>query len=388
MVDPANNNDGIHGLVPRDRMAEPARRLRDTYAITPGIPLIKTEFGYYCLERWKEQGMPTDVPMSTLFDYEPVGSHGLGQLGWCEAAFIPAWETKVLEDRGDYELVQDYAGRHVLYFNGRRNGFMPEYVDHPVKDRRTWEEDVKWRLDPTTSARFESLNERMERAQNAARHGYMISQGVIGGYMYLRSLIGPGELPYAWYDMPDVVHDCMKTWFELADAVIARHQEYVTIDELFLAEDICYNHGLLVSPEMMSEFFFPYYQQLIANLKSRQIDRSRHLYVHIDTDGNCYPAIPVYMEHIGMDVMSPMEVAAGCDVVDIGRKYPNLVIKGGIDKRVLAKAPADIDQMLESILPAMRARGGYVPTCDHGVPEEVTLENYRYYRRRAVELGG
>jgi hypothetical protein len=35
----------------------------------------------------------------------------------------------------------------------------------------------------------------------------------------------------------------------------------------------------------------------------------------------------------------------------------------------------------------MRARGGYIPTCDHGVPEEVTLEDYRYYRRRCVELG-
>ena len=23
---------------------------------------------------------------------------------------------------------------------------MPEYVDHPVKDQKTWEENVKWRL--------------------------------------------------------------------------------------------------------------------------------------------------------------------------------------------------------------------------------------------------
>jgi len=388
MSEAATKMDGIHGLLPRDQMAEPARRLRDTYAITPGLPLIRTEFGYYCIDRWREQGLPQDASFAKEFEYEPIGSHGLGQLGWCEAAFSPAWETKVLEDRGDYELVQDYAGRHVLYFRGRRNGFMPEYVDHPVKDRRTWEEDVAWRLDPTTSSRFENLPERMERAQAAARQGYMISQGLVGGYMYLRSLIGPEALPYAWYDMPDVVHSCMQAWFDLADTVIARHQEYVTIDEIFLAEDICYNHGLLVSPQMMGEFFFPYYQQLIANLRSRQIDKSRHLYVHIDTDGNCYPAIPVYMANIDMDVMSPMEVASDCDVVDIGRRYPHLVIKGGIDKRVLAKTTGDIDRMLEYILPAMRARGGYIPTCDHGVPEEVSLDNYRYYRKRAIELGG
>lgn len=31
---------------------------------------------------------------------------------------------------------------------------------------------------------------------------------------------------------------------------------------------------------------------------------------------------------------------------------------------------------------------GVIPTCDHGVPEEVTYENYLHYRKRCVELGG
>jgi len=86
--------------------------------------------------------------------------------------------------------------------------------------------------------------------------------------------------------------------------------------------------------------------------------------------------------------MDPFEVAAGCDVVAIGEKYPSLVVMGGIDKRVLARGPAAIDKMVERILPAMRARGGYIPTCDHGVPEEVSLADYRHYRKRCVELGG
>lgn len=380
--------DGVHALPPREKMCESARKLRDTYAITPGIPLFKREFGFFSLERWKEQGMPEDVPLEQLFDYDPPGNYGLGQLGWCEAAFLPPFETKILEDRGDYELVQDYAGRHVLYFKGRRNGFMPEYVDHPVKDMKTWEENVKWRLDPKTPERYSDLPARMKIAVSQAARGIMIQQNLIGGYMYLRSLIGPANLPYAFYDMPDVIHDCMKTWFELADTVIARHQEYVTLDEVFLAEDICYNHGILISPDMMREFLIPYYQQLITNIKSRQIDRSRHLYVQIDTDGFANPVIPIYKKEIGMDVMSPFEVAAGCDVVEIGRQYPDLAIFGGIDKRVLAKSKRDIDEHLEYIIPAMRKRGGYIPTCDHGVPEEVPYENYLYYRKRCVELGG
>ena len=379
--------NGIHAPVPRDRMVPPARKLRDTYAITPGAPLFKREFGYYCLERWYEQGLPRDADLAQEFDYDPSGDFGLRGLGWCEAAFVPAFEECVIEDRGEHEVVQDAAGRHLLCFKGRRSGFMPEYLDHPVKDMRTWEKHVKWRLDPATPERYADLDERMAAAAQAAGEGKMIVQHVVGGYMYLRSLIGPESLLYMVYDDPALIHDCMRTWLKLALEVTRRHQEYLTFDEIFFGEDICYNHGLLISPGMMQEFIIPYYRELISAVKEQQIDRSRHLFVHVDTDGYCVPALEVYREAIGMDVMSPFEVAAGCDVVTIGRQYPELVMKGGIDKRVLAKGRAAIDAHLEHIVPAMRARGGYIPMCDHGVPEEVTLENYRYYRRRCAEMG-
>ncbi|MDP2989630.1 MAG: uroporphyrinogen decarboxylase family protein, partial [Kiritimatiellota bacterium] len=359
------------------------------YAITPGAPFLKQEFGFlYSLERWAREGMSADVPREKLFDFDDCGRFSIGNLGWCEAAFQPSFEDKILEDRGEYEVVQDTAGRHVLCFKGRRSGFMPEYLDHPVKDRKTWENNVKWRLDPETPQRFKDLDEYLGKAQVAASQGLMITQLVVGAYMYLRSLMGPEQVLYAFYDMPDVIHDCMRSWLKLADAVIARHQQVVTLDEIFFGEDICYNHGSLISPDLMKEFLFPYYQQLVQNTRARQLDRTRHLYVHIDTDGHAEPVIPLYQEAIGMDVMSPFEVASGCDVVKIGQKYPHLVMTGGIDKRIIAQGPPAIDRHLEAILPAMRRRGGYYPTCDHAVPEEVSYQNYLYYRKRCVELGG
>ena len=378
--------DGIHQMVPREKMAPGARKLRDAYARVPGAPLYQREFGYYCLDRWAEQGMPTDVPRERLFGFDPPGKATLGHLGWCEAAFCPPFEVKVLEDRGDHEVVQDVAGRKVLCFKGRRSGFMPEYLDHPVKDWKTWEQDVCWRLDPAAPDRFGDFDAQMVKVRELAGQGMIITQGLIGGYMYLRSLVGPEGILYMVYDEPKLVHACMQAWFDLADAVIARHQQHLTIDEIFFAEDICYNHGSLISPAMMREFLLPYYQQLITNLKSRQIDSSRHLYVQIDTDGFADPVIPLYKEAIGMDVMSPFEVAAGCDVVRAGREYPDLVILGGIDKRILARGKDAIDRMVDAILPTMRKRGGYVPTCDHGVPEEVPYQDYLHYRKRCLEF--
>ena len=96
--------------------------------------------------------------------------------------------------------------------------------------------------------------------------------------------------------------------------------------------------------------------------------------------------IPIYMD-MGMNIMSPFEAAAGSDIVEMAREFPDLVMTGGIDKRVIAAGKEEIDRYLERVLGPMRSRGGYIPTCDHGVPEDVSYENYLYYRKRAVELG-
>ena len=373
-------------MVPRERMDKAAAKLRDFYALKPGAPIYQKEFGFYCLDRWKQEGhISADTDLKRLFQYDEPASMSLGDLGWCEAAFSPVFEEKLIEDRGEHEVIQDYAGRHVLFFKGRRNGFMPEYLDHPVKDMETWEEICKWRLNPKDEARMQGMDAKMAEAVKAAASGKVIIQNVIGGYMYLRSLIGPVELLYKFYDEPELIHACMQAWLELADTVTAVHQEYVTLDEFFIGEDICYNHGPLISPDMIKEFIFPYYQQLLTNIKSRQIHKSRHLFFQLDTDGFSDPVIPFYRS-LGMDYLSPFEVASNCDVVRTGREYPDLLISGGFDKRIMAEGKDAIDREIERIMPAMRKRGGYIPTCDHGVPEEVSFENYVHFRKRMLEF--
>ena len=377
MVDSKNWSSGV-------------RKMRDFYAIKPNAGIHQQEFGFYAMDRWKSEGHiaenVTQAELDELFGFDQPGLFSLGGLGWCEGGFVPTFEEHWIRDEGDsYEIVQDFAGRHVKYFKGRRQGFMPEYVDHPVKDMKTWEELCKWRLDPKTPERQPRIANTVAKARQAELEGKVICQNLVGGYMYLRSLMGPLDLMYLLYDDPDLIHDCMKTWFNLADAVIAQHQEHVTLDDIYIGEDICYNHGLLISKDMVREFLFPYYQQLLANAKKRQLDPTRKIYFHLDTDGFSDEALPLYQE-IGMNYLSPFEVASGCDVVRTGRDYPELLISGGFDKRIMAAGKEAIDREIERIMPVMYRRGGYIPTCDHGVPEEVSFENYMYYRKRMLEF--
>jgi uroporphyrinogen-III decarboxylase len=213
--------------------------------------------------------------------------------------------------------------------------------------------------------------------------GQWIWQQGVGGYMYLRSLVGPEEVCFLFVDNPGLIHKMMQRWLDLADALTAKVQAFgIEYDELFFGEDICYNHGLLISPDMVREFIFPYYRQLLANMRRRQ---KRKIYFYIDTDGNCDEAIDLYLE-AGMDALSPFEVAAGNDVVAIAKKYPNLIMQGGIDKRVLAEGKDAIEDYLTRVIPFMVKRGGFIPTCDHGVPDNVSYENYMYFRKRMMEL--
>lgn len=369
------------------KMNPAAHKWRKNYAGIANAPFFQKEFWLMSttLEAWQQQGMPQDVPHEELFGFDEPGQYPLHGLGWCEAAFCPAFEDRVLEDRGDCELVQDEAGRGVVFFKKGRTGYMPHYETHPVSDQASWEENCKWRLNPDTPQRWKGFEEKMAAAQKAQQEGLFMSQRLIGGYMYLRSLMGPEGALYIFYENPDLVHDCMESWLRLSDAVIARHQEYVTLDEIFLAEDICFNNGPLIGPDMMREFLFPYYQQLLENAKQRHKASNRHLYIQVDTDGDPRMVIPVYQE-IGMDAMSPFEVASGCDVVEIGRQHPDLFLSGGLDKRVLAKDKKAIDEMIDRVLPPMQKRGGFIPTIDHGVPEEVPYENYLHFRKRCLEF--
>ncbi len=368
------------------------QKLQAFYNMTPDAPVLRLEFGYYCMDKWISEGcLSKDTDLRGLFMLDDYPVHTLCGLGGCEAEFYPKFEVKTLEDRGEYELVQDSAGRGVLYFKGRRNGFMPEYVTHPVTDMRSWEEKCLWRMNPDSAGRIEMLKNTAAGIRGAADSGKLIRQYLVGGYMYLRSLMGPEGVLYMFYDDPTLIHECMKAWFTLADRTTAFYQQYGDIDELLFDEDICYKGGALISPEMIREFLFPYYRQLFINVSKRN---TRGSFFHsagkvlgqLATDGNYFGVLDMYKE-IGFNFFAPSEAAAGMDVVEIRKKYPDILLSGGFDKRILAAGKDAIDREVERIMPFMKKAGGYYPTCDHGVPEEVGFEDYLYFRKRISEFG-
>ena len=72
----------------------------------------------------------------------------------------------------------------------------------------------------------------------------------------------------------------------------------------------------------------------------------------------------------------------------LGREYGrDLLMTGGIDKRVLARDRQAIDAELAARVP-VAAGGGYIPHLDHGIPHDVPYANFAYYWERKKQLLG
>jgi hypothetical protein len=109
-------------------------------------------------------------------------------------------------------------------------------------------------------------------------------------------------------------------------------------------------------------------------------------YVIVDTDGNSEPLLPQLIE-AGVDAIWPMERAADSqDPNFLRRKYgKQLRLWGGVDKRELTKDKQAIDDHLRTLAPLVE-QGGYIPTIDHTVPPDISLENFLYYMQRKLDL--
>jgi len=130
---------------------------------------------------------------------------------------------------------------------------------------------------------------------------------------------------------------------------------------------------------MVRDFMLPNYRHIAQFCKDNDIP-----VLSVDTDGNVDELVPLFMS-AGVNFIFPFEVAAGSDVLEFRKKYPELAILGGIDKRELAKGRKEIDKQIEMV-EEMLSYGRYIPTVDHHVHPEVSWDNFCYYNKRLKEV--
>ena len=322
-------------------------------------------------EEWEEQGAtPAELDFSA-FTYRGEARAGL----LLHTGRVGGYPEQVIEDTEDHRIWTDELGRTMKLPKGFATLALP--MDNPVRTMDDWLKIKPW---------YEFSEERFgadweERARRHLSEDCCLCAGIPGGFDQPRQLLGEERLCLAYYDDPELIHDMIRTMSDTAFAVLERATRRVPIDILGVHEDMAGKSGPLAGPAQIREFILPYYRRIWDLLR----ERGTRLFDQ-DSDGNMDSAISSFLD-AGINLMHPMEPAAGMDVVQVRQKYgTRLAMYGGIDKFILCKGKADIDRELEHKLPPMIRSGGYVIALDHRIPNGALLENYRYYVKRVWEI--
>jgi uroporphyrinogen-III decarboxylase len=374
------------------------------YAVLRGEPGVRTlnwEFGYWTgtIERWYLEGLRRgayshpmgypegnavfaevipwpprignvhyrDLDVATALGFDP-GAVRIS-VNW---RYSPAFEPVIYEED---ELTRTMLNTDGVKVRVRKNAdSLPQFLAWPVYDMASWEKLKEERMSlDTLMTRFPDRWDQM--GPTYRNRDFPLGVIVDGFFSLPRELIGVEHQLMLYYTDPDLFHaigdHVANLWIAMFEEIFSK----TDLDFVYFWEDMSFNTGPLISPAMFQTFCAPYYRRVTDYLKGRGVEHR-----FIDTDGNCWLLIPEFLK-VGINGMYPFEVQSGMDVTEVRKKFPELKIIGGINKRSVAEGKAAIDAELEAKLPYMLSQGRYIPTCDHLVHPEVSWKNYEYFRR-------
>jgi uroporphyrinogen decarboxylase len=335
------------------------------------------EFGYWdkTIAVWHDQGLPREC--RTNEDVERhLGLEGISIMPEVpiQRGLFPAFEERTLEERDGRRVVRtkDGALTEMLDYDSS----MPRFLRFAVETRADWERLRDERLDPGRPGRVGNVGAAVAGA-HAAGMPILFHCGSL--YGWLRDWMGLENLSVALMTDPGWVEEMMEHLTLMDLEFIEEHIPHGGVDVAWWWEDMCYNHGPLMSPRLFEALMVPRYRRITDALKGRGIDVNV-----LDCDGRIYELVPGWLRG-GINCMFPIE-AAHTDPWRLREEYrKDVLLLGGVNKLALIAGRDAIDRELERLHPLVE-RGGYLPCVDHRVPPDVTYENYLYYldKKKAI----
>jgi uroporphyrinogen decarboxylase len=299
----------------------------------------------------------------------------------------PIFEEKILEHRNNHYVVQDWKGNiceisdryDVSYLRNAIDFVTRRWIKCPVETRADWEA-IKPRYDIGSPGRFPDDFDK--RCEKAAARDWPLFISVSGPFWQLREWCGFEGLCMLMVDDPEFVREMAEFWTAFVDGMLDRMLLQVVPDGLLISEDMAYKAKSMISMDMAREFCMPSWKEW-----TRKVRKAGCPIVDVDSDGFIGELIPLWIES-GINACDPIEVAAHCDILDFRRRFGReMAYRGGIDKRCIAKGGDALRDELRRIEPVIRS-GGYIPSCDHGVPADVSWPNFLEYSRQLARLTG
>jgi hypothetical protein len=325
------------------------------------------------IERWHREGLPAGVTPWEHFRLDQFMDNAPPELSYHTDRVItppywPAFEPRVIEETAEHVVRLGDDG--IVTRQVKHGTSVPQFISYPVQRESDWPA-VERRLDPEAPGRYADLERVAGRVRGRTT---VLRFGICGAYGTLRNLFGPEGLGYALYDCPDLVRRILRHWVRFTCSLADHLCPAIDFDYAFLWEDMAFKTGPLLSPAHSRQLLLPAWREVIDYLRGRHgLDL-----VMVDSDGNDWELLPIFLE-AGVNLFTPLEIAAGMEPLAIRDRHPSLALLGGIDKRVLRDGREAIRREIDRKVPALLARGGYFPSLDHHVPADVSFEGFSVY---------
>ncbi len=342
-------------------------------------------------ERWYKEGLPREEKDITGYAYHQAGGKldrgAWGEGFWVDERMIPQFEEKVIERRERTQIVQDWKGNiceignefTVEYLRNAIDFVTRRWIKCPVESRADWNE-MKKRYDWNTPSRLPEDAAAVGR--RIADRTWPVGLYFSGPFWQLREWLGFENLCTMFLDDPALVRDMILFWEEHVIQLIKKALSYTTLDFVHISEDMAYKCFSMISPAMCREFLLPTWKRWGEAIRNGGVP----IY-DCDSDGYIGELIPLWIE-AGINVCDPIEVAAGNDIAAFRKKFGrNMAYRGGIDKRAMAKGGKVLEDEMKRIEPVVHS-GGYIPSCDHGVPSDVSWPNFVQYCKLLGQMTG
>jgi uroporphyrinogen decarboxylase len=315
-------------------------------------------------DRWRQEGWNPDIPLYEFFKIDPLALVNVSP----ETRLHPPFERRVLEQSERFTIFIDHRGVKCLTATDYEEGI--HYLEYPIRGNadRPW---LEKRLDPDDAGRWQNgWDQRLAGIDPRTDLG-LLDFGSFFGDLHER--MGTEAVSLIYYDEPDFV-----LWYNdriaaCVERAIARILPDPRVKLMGGHEDMAFKNGSFISPAMFREFMTPYYRRTVTAARRR----GQTIFWQ-DSDGNVETLIPLWLE-VGVNLITPLEVAAGMDVVRLRAEYgKSLLMLGGIDKRALIAGPEAIRKELLSKKSVIEG-GGYIPRLDHTISPDISWPNYQYY---------
>ncbi len=250
-------------------------------------------------------------------------------------------------------------------------------IDWPIKSMDDWDRYKKKHMQADDPSRFpDNWPALVEEYRDRDYPLQLTHRGVYG---FVRNRMGDENLAYAFYDQPELVHDMMDHYTDMAIEIWDRQAADVQFDLIQCWEDMAFNSGSLISPQTFREFMTPNYRKMSEWARDHGVE-----IILVDSDGYIEDLTEVMLES-GVTAMYPYEVQAGCDVARVHERFPTVGCIGGLDKQCMARGRDAIDAEVERAGKLIEL-GRFIPGPDHFVLSDVDFEGYRYFMEQLRQV--